>query len=668
MNSLEFTLLMHLARGAIATTAAVLLLTLLARKFRIETPRVLRWAYAGALMLPLLSPLAGIPLHIPVFQTQQVEAPPAAPAAPLAYEVTPGGAPAATHVAPPVTDPAPLPVEPATASNWKRADVSALLIACAALVWLAGVLWLCVSGVASYCLFLRRLQADRIHASDSLCHHRWKSQWRSLLVRAGVQRRIPLLITRRTGPCLARTPAGYVLAVPERLWEECNAPQRAAILLHELSHFTRGDLWKHAALRLLVYLQWFNPAAWSAIRRFEQCGEWLSDSEAASTNFDRIQLAHALTHVATQVAAHPQRNGYSLAAGAAGHPLAQRIERLLGSPVYEVSTMKKFLMIAGVALVAATQMVRLELSAEEQAPNTVEGVKAAVEDLTAEAEKLKTAVEGVRTRGEALKKKVEMRVQELKATGANPQQASKEGRAAYEQMKTGDKAKQLEALKKVASLGDEGLILAAYAAKSSPHDEVRQAALTQAASLKEKGLPVLAFSFDSLTQKDKMHLAREIEKNQMPDRLLLYKALMKDASGELQDAVLAAGAKLDQRALFIASIAEAADAALLAKIVSHAAEFKGRDGQLLMFAAAGSDKADLAIAAVEAAGKRGAAGLPVLAAAAGKKDVKVRYAVVKSAATIGGEAGDYIVDRCLQASDGQLRSAAESAVKDSKKK
>jgi len=666
LSTLDFALILHLLRGALATAAVVLAAGSIARWLQMDSPRLQRWIYVAALIMPLLSPLAMFPLRIAVYNQ-----PPATRTAPAPHtadvltsgKITLASVPASRSALPETGAAAAVPpavVQPS--AGWQWTEVLPQLANGLTLIWLAGVFLFPAGSLISYGVFVRRLYADRL-LSDRPCHSDWSRQWSGLLAEAGVKHEIPLWITSSTGPCLIRLPRGYVLAAPAETWRLYSGLQREVILRHELSHLIRGDIWKDAMLRLLAAVQWFNPAAWFALRQFGQCGEWLSDADAARTQSQRIQLARALTEVASLA----QRRRPALAMEAAGHPLSQRVQRLLGSHVYKVSQMKKFLIIGFVALVAATQTVRLELAAEEKAPATVEGVKQTVIEFAADIEKLKTAVEGLKARGEALKQKVETRLEELKTLAANPQGFSKPSLERLELIKTGDKTKQLEALKDAASQGDEGLIVIAYAARSSAHTEVRQEALTIAASMKEKGLPVLAFSLDSVSNKELIHLAGEIEKHKMADRILLYKALIKDADSDLQDAVLKAGAKLQQRALFIGSLAEKADAALLGKMLKIVEGMEGRDGLLLLFAAAGAKDADVAVEAVNAAAKRGAAGLPVLIPAAKTKDVKVRYAVVKAASSIGGEAGDYIVERCLEASEDELRTAAESAVKDSNK-
>ncbi len=656
-------LLMHLGRGAVATMLVVLLTGGLAKLLRVDAPRTLRWVYAAALLLPLLSPLASFPLRITIPQPAPARDAATATALPASVPAASARRAIATRTtlagagvleaedAPRVAAPAP---------SWQWSDLLPYLSGVLVAVWLAGFATICLVSGVSYACFLRRL--DREHASigDTTCHSDWVCHWRRMLSQKRIRSRIPLMVTTTLGPCLVLRPNGYVLAVPAGPASATTAAQREAILLHELSHFTRGDVWKQAALQLLAAAQWFNPWAWIAARKFAECGEWLSDADAASTPQQRIDLATALTriaavtHTATPVLTH----------NAAGRPLSQRITRLVRSPLNKVSPMKKCLMIAVVAGIALTQLVRLEVSAAEQAPTSLEGVKAAVEELNKDLEKLKTAVRGLKTRGEKLKLQVETKVEELKTLAAKPEQVSDEAKKRVELFKSGEEAKQLKALEDAASLGDEGLLLLGHAAKNSPHETVRQKALSAAASLKEKGLPALAISLDSVTNKDLIYLTGEIEKHQMADRILLYKALVKDADSDLQDAVLAAGEKVQQRALFIGSLAEKADASLLAKMLKNVKTLEGRDGLILLFAAAGAKDSTIVLTAVEAAEARGAEGLPVLAPAARMKDVKVRYAVVKAAKNIGGEAGKYIVDRCLQASEMELRDAATKAVND----
>ena len=147
---------------------------------------------------------------------------------------------------------------------------------CAVLLWGLGMLLHVAVGLWRYLRLVRRLQAIESPEED------WAVQWRELLASRGVSRLIPFRISRDVGPALVRLPSGYQVVVPEAVWERLTSEQRRLILCHELAHYEHGDLWCSLAVRLLALPHWFNPVSWWAVRKFEECTEWLCDCAAAN--------------------------------------------------------------------------------------------------------------------------------------------------------------------------------------------------------------------------------------------------------------------------------------------------------------------------------------------------------------------------------------------------
>ena len=138
-------------------------------------------------------------------------------------------------------------------------------------IWFSGMIFYISCLVGRYLLFLRRLPTGRPGKNE------WSTQWSRLLAERGVRRPIPLRVTTFCGPALCRLPSGYELLIPSRFWNELSPTGRLAILEHELAHYQRGDGLKSLAVRLLALPQWFNPLAWMAVRRFDECAEWACD-------------------------------------------------------------------------------------------------------------------------------------------------------------------------------------------------------------------------------------------------------------------------------------------------------------------------------------------------------------------------------------------------------
>ncbi|HEY2837813.1 MAG TPA: HEAT repeat domain-containing protein [Pirellulales bacterium] len=230
-------------------------------------------------------------------------------------------------------------------SQWPLAAVA---------VWGLGVGCIVIGWLLGYVRFVRRLPSAR-PAPEA-----WAEQWRSLQAARRLRRPIPLRVTENLGPMLCRLPRGYALLVPEALWRDLDAPQRAAVLRHELAHYLRRDVWKSLAVRALALPHWFNPMAWWAVRRFDDAAEWACDCAAAA---DETVTSYARTLVRLGESA-ARRAAYS--PGARGASLSTRVRRLLSASSDKDSIVKK-LALASLAIVAVAALaVRVELVAKER--------------------------------------------------------------------------------------------------------------------------------------------------------------------------------------------------------------------------------------------------------------------------------------------------------------
>ncbi len=193
----------------------------------------------------------------------------------------------------------------------------------------------------------------------------WQREWNELLVGQGVRRTIPLCVSAETGPALCLLPSGYALLVPRTLWTSLAAKQRRAILGHELAHYRRGDLWKSLLARAVALPHWFNPLAWYAVRRLDECAEWACDDAAAASS-DVRSYAETLLQL---------NDGPGAVASAAvrGGRLYARIRRLLTNRRLEDSIMKKIALVASILVLTLAGLVRPELTNEVLAGSPPEG-------------------------------------------------------------------------------------------------------------------------------------------------------------------------------------------------------------------------------------------------------------------------------------------------------
>ncbi len=147
-----------------------------------------------------------------------------------------------------------------------------------------------VLGASRYFAFLRLLRLTDPATVE------WQDELREAQGAMGIKKPVELRVSQDAGPCLVRRLNGSCVVVPRGLWGDLDRSQRRAILRHELAHHVRGDLWKSIAMRLLSLPQWFNPAAWWAVRRFDECAEWACDELAAgdgegATEYSKLLLA-----------------------------------------------------------------------------------------------------------------------------------------------------------------------------------------------------------------------------------------------------------------------------------------------------------------------------------------------------------------------------------------
>jgi RNA polymerase sigma-70 factor (ECF subfamily) len=227
--------------------------------------------------------------------------------------------------------------------------------ALAMMVWGLGMAAWIAAWLVSYARFLHRLPEKQAVAPD------WEAQWRALLAEADVRRPIALRVTPNVGPLLCRRLRGYELMIPAALWRELTVGQREVILRHELAHYVRGDVWKSLAARALMLPHWFNPAAWWALRRFDEAAEWACD-QAVVAHAPASSYAQLLLKLGEQVV-----SAGAPGVAARGGSLAVRIRRLLLAEGGQESKGKQATMIVAMCLTATLALLRVELVAKQPA-------------------------------------------------------------------------------------------------------------------------------------------------------------------------------------------------------------------------------------------------------------------------------------------------------------
>ncbi|QDU30454.1 BlaR1 peptidase M56 [Anatilimnocola aggregata] len=648
-------LLPLIARAAVAMLLTMLVVRGLLWLLAIRSPHLHRWSSLLVLAQGWL--IAPLVISIPWYDPPTTTTAPVTAAANI--ELPPVDATPRTEQQTAAIDNSLHRHEPvATAPALDLAELLPFIRRSLATIWLCGVSGLLLLAVALY----------GRHCRQAAYHHRLDSttaaQWQALLQQTQGPPQLPLRLTTAIGPLLCLLPRGYEVWVPQRFWLACTTAEQAAIVRHELSHYRRGDLWKSWLVYALALPQWFNPAAWWAVRNFLQAGEWLCDLEAAGSPPQRAEYLQALLRL---VELQPPR---TTVAGqcAHAHPLLVRVRRLLSPSLCQDSSMNKVIICGALLVAAVVPLVRLEFVARAaEPPAALVAVKDRMQTMDGQLAKVKEAVEALKERGSEIKTSIDSKVSDLKKLAENKDQLSEELKAKAQVFMTGDEQAQLGIVKEIDKLAsqDEQVLALGRMAKDSPHETVRRAALLAALAKGEAGYPAVALAFEALNSKDRGFLAQELNKQTSTDKLLMFVAMMKNADDELTQTLLGLELPTSQRLIFLGALADSRkdDEKFAAQVMELADKTTGDGGLLILYAAAKVGSGKVVAEAVKLAVKRKQDAWPVLAAAYKKEDKESRAAVVRAAKELGGEGGDFLVKTALEESNEELRTAAEEAVK-----
>ena len=121
-----------------------------------------------------------------------------------------------------------------------------------------------------------------------------------------------------------------VILLPRSLAERLPPAQLRAVLLHELLHLRRGDVWVNCAQALLQIAYWWHPLLWLAnarIRRVRE--EAVDDAVMLALNEDAEAYAPTLLEVAKLALHRPLASLGLVGILESRNALRQRIERLV---------------------------------------------------------------------------------------------------------------------------------------------------------------------------------------------------------------------------------------------------------------------------------------------------------------------------------------------------
>ena len=125
--------------------------------------------------------------------------------------------------------------------------------------WVVGVLIL-VSVLVQRYWFVRSL----IEQSEVISAGRLKDTLEECREKVGLGRKVELRLTRNMMSPAACGLVRPVILLPEELLAKLSRDKLRAVLLHELAHIKRGDLWVNLAQTLLQIVYFFSPLLWVA--------------------------------------------------------------------------------------------------------------------------------------------------------------------------------------------------------------------------------------------------------------------------------------------------------------------------------------------------------------------------------------------------------------------
>lgn len=162
--------------------------------------------------------------------------------------------------------------EAPSASNDVPVPASPSAADIAAVVWAAGAAGLGLWYLWANLHFRRKLCHRLVRGAPIELHKQLQRCRRQM----NVKRPIRILVQEEiTTPCVYGFFRPTILLTPDTLTLEEN--QKNHLLLHELSHYKRGDLYILPLLMVLQCLHWFNPVIWFCFRAFREDMELAAD-------------------------------------------------------------------------------------------------------------------------------------------------------------------------------------------------------------------------------------------------------------------------------------------------------------------------------------------------------------------------------------------------------
>ncbi len=259
-------------------------------------------------------------------------------------------APTTPTIEPAVTEPVNTQVVSATPLSWQGAVF---------LAWLTVVLTMGLL-LLQRAIFVRGLVAQAKEANDSMA-----DTLESCRERIRAKRKIGLKVSANaTSPAVCGLFRPVIL-VPKNLASNLNSGQLRAVLLHELAHIRRGDLWINLAQTFLQIIYFYNPLLWLAnaiIRRIRE--QAVDEMVLVAMGEKAQQYPQTLVDVAKLAFKRPALSLRLIGVVESKSALAGRIKHILNRPMPK----RAKLGILGLLIVIITAAILLPMAKSMPGP------------------------------------------------------------------------------------------------------------------------------------------------------------------------------------------------------------------------------------------------------------------------------------------------------------
>lgn len=215
---------------------------------------------------------------------------------------------------------------PAVWQRWQRSLQPALLTC-----WLVGVALLTLRLAAGW-YGARRWLSRTMPVTDDLTQ-----QVRSMAERLSVRRSVRTFASPRVRQAMVVGLLRPAILIPTAWLANLPPDVLESVLLHELAHVRRHDLWVNLLQRLAETLLFYHPAVWWVSHQVRVEREKCCDEMAVSILGDRLTYARSLEHVAREFVM-PRPAVLALSFGDKKMELLSRVRSVLGTEPARTAT------------------------------------------------------------------------------------------------------------------------------------------------------------------------------------------------------------------------------------------------------------------------------------------------------------------------------------------